>query len=78
MRDAQNWTDAQKYCKTYKQSLATIFSAFHNTMVNTETRKWVNANISWWIGECILSEGTGPTEPNLVVPSQCCTAELNQ
>ncbi len=69
MRDAKNWTDAQAYCTTYKQSLATIFSAFHNTMVNTEARKWVNSSTSWWIGE---STWLIP-----VVAIQCRAMDLN-
>ncbi len=50
VHEPKNWTDAQAYCKTYMMSLPTIFSANHNTLLNTEVRKYLGSAVSWWSG----------------------------
>jgi hypothetical protein len=63
MREPKNWTEAQQTCAQYKLSLPTIFFAYHNAMINTEVRKYLNATVGWWIGQwqCLGEAGSGLT-----------------
>lgn len=44
------WREALSSCQASGMSLATIYSADHNTRINEEVRKYVNSSARLWIG----------------------------
>ncbi len=56
----KTWQAAQEQCASYSMSLPTIYSAEHNALLNTEVRKFISANLSYWIGfNDVLTEVSG-------------------